>query len=296
MDGKVTGEDILDFIVAKDIKKLMKSIGKFDVNSEIKDNDYLDFGSLIHHSIYALSATEEILDILLSEGANINKKNEKNGDTPLHVAIELEDTNTIRYLLNKGADYSIPNNDFLTPKEYALLINNYRSVNLIDFYKYEKIHFSGDTFNTSRREILRLMWDGKTKSDSFKIRCNSEYIDLNERISIFGPAIHTAIAIGQDISQVIDVLLNAGADINKEDHNGLSPLHICIKWNEYSVFKDLLLNKKANLNVKDRFNRTPLEFAKIYRRKSYMELIYQENIKTILKNETMREGLNTPFL
>ena len=118
----VNNNDILDFMMDGDIEGLKKNIHKFDLNAEL-DNDDTALGTILHHSIYNLEP-EEHLDILLEAGARINRKNEKNCSTPLHIAIEMESYSIIKYLLNKDADYSIQINFVKLQKNmlYKLII------------------------------------------------------------------------------------------------------------------------------------------------------------------------------
>ena len=56
--------------------------------------------------------------ILLKKKLNINKKN-KNGDTPLHLAVQRGDYDIIQLLLDNGADITIKNKKGISPYDLA---------------------------------------------------------------------------------------------------------------------------------------------------------------------------------
>lgn len=67
----------------------------------------------------------EVIEILLAQGANINKKDIQ-GKTPLHIAAEMKHEKIVRFLLDKGADISIDFNDTIVvaniyPNKVSLL-------------------------------------------------------------------------------------------------------------------------------------------------------------------------------
>ena len=58
------------------------------------------------------------MDYFIKKKLNINKKN-KNGDTPLHLAIQKGDYDIIKLLLDNGANIKIKNKKGITPFDLA---------------------------------------------------------------------------------------------------------------------------------------------------------------------------------
>ena len=76
---------------------------------------HLAAGKWIYHEI---SILEEIAKLAIKYGADLNKQN-KNGDTPLHVAVEYGNKAIVLILIEAKANLKIRNNNGYTPLEYA---------------------------------------------------------------------------------------------------------------------------------------------------------------------------------
>lgn len=60
----------------------------------------------------------EIVEYLLDKGVNVNIKN-NDGDTPLHLAVKLNDFAVTKLLLDYHAKIDVVNNKNETPVDYA---------------------------------------------------------------------------------------------------------------------------------------------------------------------------------
>ena len=278
MDEELIIDDLLEFILDNDLENFKKYIDKVDINTEVKEEHNL--GTILHYVVYDYLVTEEILDIFINAGVDINKKNTSQGNTPLHAAIEIEDNYTLVCLLNKGADYSIQNNLRLTPKEVAFITGNKTAVNIIDFYIEEikdKLNIDNNELDSLEDSILLHLWNISKDNaiPSLTFICKHPSVDLNKNISIFGPALHTAIAIGVSTPDVTDLLLNAGANINQKNQDEHTPLHLCVTYNNPYTLK-FLIERGANITEEDKFGNTALQFAKSSNHKACLEII--ENV------------------
>ena len=229
--------------------------------------------NLVHYFMYLhLCASNEVLDILLEAGADINKQNEKNGFTPLHVAVEVEDHSALRYLLNKGADYTIENKFHYTPKEDALMNNRKLAVDNIIFYIQEikdKIDVESFIANDGKAAMIYLLWV-QGKNILALLMNHSKMFDLNENISIFGTPLHTVLAISPNPTPIINIFLEDGLDINQVDKYGYTALHLSIIEDNHYIFKYLLELDTLDINKKDAYGRTASDLIRDFQRDGWI--------------------------
>ncbi len=67
-------------------------------------------------------------------------------------------------------------------------------------------------------------------------------------------------AIPRGRVEVLEALLEAGADVNAHDITGLTPLHVAAWWNQTGA-AEILLAHGADLEARDDFGSTPLHVA-----------------------------------
>ena len=252
MDSEVTGEDLLDIIMDNNIDKL-KSKACFINNDEINE-----LGTILHIGIRDLVLNEEILDILIDNGIDINQQTKKHHDTAIHISIEEQDYTIMKCLLNRGANTKLMDRYRRTPKEYAIFLRKEKATNIIDYHDnlmklFPKVHKDIVPY------LWKILWDENV--DELKLHINK--FKLNNNASFFGPSLHTYIATGTKNKKVIiDSLLNAGADINKQNDNGDTPLHIAASVNDIDTFK-YLLKQGADKDIKNIYGNNPIDIAEI---------------------------------
>ena len=205
----------------------------------------------------------DVLDkILDSEYVTVDTQTPDYSRTPLHLCIFNGDFHMLKYFLNKGADTNIYDYQRKTPKEYALINNVHKAVNIIEFYILViKDMVNYDNLSNPYALPLYSIWLDNYEAlsrDPETITRNVGDFDVNADISFFGPAIHTACAVGTShIETMCDIFIKHGADINKinQDEDGDTPLHLAMKWKDYSIFQ-YLLNKGADVNIADKHGQT----------------------------------------
>jgi len=80
--------------------------------------------------------------------------------------------------------------------------------------------------------------------------------------------LHWAVAANR--ADLVDLLLERGADVNAADAAGETPMHIAAASGRLEVAGKLLA-KGANLNARDKENRTPFELARLYEQAAMMD-------------------------
>jgi Ankyrin repeats (3 copies)/Ankyrin repeat len=86
----------------------------------------------------------------------------------------------------------------------------------------------------------------------------AEIIDVHERDSLHWTKLHSAAFVGK--VEVVNLLLEKGAEVNARAKDGATPLHLAVKRGHVSVAK-LLFTKGANLTAKDTEGNTPVHLA-----------------------------------
>ena len=165
---------------------------------------------------------EGVVKLLLDRGAN---PNELTITTPLHVAAKYGHPDVVKVLLAEGAEPNILNKDGITPLIYpAFMCNEDVIKHLLD---------GGADANIAKRNgmtALQLAIAGKSK-----YMCPN-FPDLNP--------------IWPKITLVVELLLNRGADPNKANQTGETPLHFAAHIGHLDVVQ-CLLNRGAEPNTAD---------------------------------------------
>jgi ankyrin repeat protein len=81
-------------------------------------------------------------------------------------------------------------------------------------------------------------------------------------------------AIEQEQYQLIEKLIRKGANINAQNEEGATALHIAVA-NANFPLAQLLINNKANLNTQDNQGLTPLNLARSQNRDAVAQLLQQ---------------------
>jgi hypothetical protein len=100
----------------------------------------------------------------------------------------------------------------------------------------------------------------KTNSKFINLTCDNYYenpknID-NNKLCLFNPILFTLIVNNQK-KDLIYALKNNKNNINIQDKDGDTPLHIAVFLCNYEIIK-ILLNNNANINLKDKYGQTAI--------------------------------------
>lgn len=102
-----------------------------DPNVNVDERDKFG-GTVLHAAIW--QADMRIVEALVEYGFDINARGAQTGFTPLHDAVKAENKDAFRYLLGKGADPFIKDNQNMDVMEYALEEDQTKYVAILEPY------------------------------------------------------------------------------------------------------------------------------------------------------------------
>ncbi|NGX29255.1 MAG: hypothetical protein KR126chlam4_00791 [Candidatus Anoxychlamydiales bacterium] len=196
----------------------------------------------------------ESLDILAKY------KNNPEGISPLHYAVKMKDINAIKILLENGANV----NDF-----YALQAS-LSSPDILEFL----LNYGADVNITCRKATLLHSAAYYENLEAIHILINYG-IDLEAVNSSGNSALIDACRQGKEKS--ILLLLEMGADVNKEGQQGWKPLQLYLnKTHQNMTIIKEFAKRGADFNKIDPYGRTALQLAVIYNQIDLIQYLIEE--------------------
>ena len=241
-----------------------------DSVENIDEHDYRTGGSYLH--VICTHPYDEhktsLIEKLLERGLPINGK-DNNDDTPLHLVGSIACCQSLKFLLQKGADiratnrlgemvlHSLASSNEIEGFEESLnvLIDSGVDINTVDFKGRSAIHhalLSKDTDISGIRTLLK--YGANINVKDYRSR-NEMHFAVNE----FNVCTYTL----QDIdtrTEVIKFLASLGVHINEGDEDGVTPLHFATMKDDLDILV-MLLDLGADITMKTKTGATPLHWA-----------------------------------
>ena len=231
-------------------------------NVNIKDKD----GYTLLHSTILNNDSRGAL-FLLNIGVDINIKT-PNGETPLQLVVKHQLESVLIDLCSKGADINVKDENGNSPLWTALENNNEDIASILVQYGCDTVCWGEGPGRCWQTLLHRALDENNEFIACFLIRSGC---DLNsprkpspdgkgEEEAYDGQTpLHMACCWG--LENVVQTLLEFGADVNVQDSEGKTSLHIAI-INQHSFIISLILSHPAlNLNLKDKNGNTPFATA-----------------------------------
>ena len=202
-----------------------------------------DFHSAIYNKNYARA------ERLLDEGANLNA--DIGGETPLHMAARKNDTQSLEWLIQRGARLDPPDKKTgSTPLVWAVLKNANDAIQSLlahganaNALNYRGISALEIAMSEYQIKIMELLLEHGADS-------NAGRGDLTPML----------FAIGKRQPELAALLLKHGANVRDVDADKLTPLHRAAHTNQTNI-AEMLIAGGANLNAADCDGWTPLHWA-----------------------------------
>ncbi|MDQ7826235.1 MAG: ankyrin repeat domain-containing protein [Candidatus Eremiobacteraeota bacterium] len=237
----------------------------------------------LHWALTKPQDSIEIVEFLVSSGADINAK-DNNNITPFSLAVAHSKKKCADYLLSKGADINSADKFGTTALHGALILGN----DAMESYLLEhnaRVNVKGEKGNTP---LHLAAWNGKirlmkplvekgaditARDDSgytaLMISAQEGFLELVKYLVSRGGAVNdrkndgaTAlmVASAKDRDDVVLFLIEKGAAINAQADDGWTPLRSAVEYAQARIVK-LLISRGADVNLPDKEGITPLKRA-----------------------------------
>lgn len=217
---------------------------------------------------------------LVSENPNIVNTKGRLNRTPLYWASLYGNKGIVQFLLDQGAD-----------------------INAVDNYGYSALH-NASTFGfveiaellirkgaevNLKAVPLDVFTSDKTSSRVVRIKIKGEYENWNDdpgnplsRMPSCGTPLHNAVYKAD--TNMIELLISQGADINLINAHGMSALHCAASQKKIGIIK-LLLSKGAGINIQDeRVKQTPLNLVSERDNEEVVKVLIENGADVNVKN------------
>lgn len=211
---------------------------------------------------------------------NVSLRSDDN-QTPMHIAAGAGHSGIIQYLIKNGASTKAQNNLGSTPLHEAvrrgnveiikILLNNGANINARDSLGKTPILIP---ITKSQNEIYTVLLMNKA--------------DANAKDLYGDTPLHIATMSAVDVN-ILQKLVDAGADINERNKSGVTPLALSVDNNLKEHIK-FYANLGADINAEDKFQETPLTKSFLNKDISVLEMLVNS------KNISSRDSAgNTPL-
>jgi ankyrin repeat protein len=199
---------------------------------------------------------------IIEDGYDINLAYE-HGQTALHLAASIGNTDIIRLLIENGANVNAKNNYKWTSLHKAsfnghteivkLLIENGADVNVNSNTHWTPLHLAADNGHT---EIVRLLIE------------NGANVNVSSKTQ-WSP-LHKAVDNGH--TEIVRLLIENGANVNAKNESSNTPLHLAASNGNAETVR-LLLANGADVNAYNYSVKTPLDLARESRNADAMQML-----------------------
>lgn len=232
-------------IIPKDKQKDMYgALLRFNANVQEKDM----FGDTVLHVATLAGVGTDVLQLLVSNGAPVNERN-KQGVTPLSLAIEKNNMQHVKFYAQKGADINAEDMQGNTPLTRALEAS---SIDMLKTLVTSSNVLSKDSAGNTPLHIA-IIKDSPFEYVKYLVESGA---DVNARNKDGDSVLF--ITVKKNKKDVGDLLLSKNADIFASNTDNDSPLRVALTAG--GEVQDWLITSRT-LNATDGSGNTPLHFA-----------------------------------
>ncbi|XP_054432495.1 protein phosphatase 1 regulatory subunit 12B isoform X6 [Pteronotus mesoamericanus] len=186
----------------------------------------------------------DMVKFLVENRASVNQQDNE-GWTPLHAAASCGYLNIAEYFLNHGASVGVVNSEGEVPSDLA------EEPAMKDLLL-EQVKKQGVDLEQARKEEEQQMLQDSRQW------LNSGRIEDARQARSGATALHVAAAKGY--SEVLRLLIQAGYDLDVQDHDGWTPLHAAAHWGVKEACS-ILAEALCNMDARNKLGQTPFDVA-----------------------------------
>jgi len=261
--SKINGSSVLHIAAAKDKHKYLTYLAKSNPSMFESVDNRGDTPLHILANFGYYDTIDKILKInknLVNVSNNNNiklsdiiyKYQKDNNISSWVLAIINGDMKKIKKLIKNGADINAVDSKHMSPLIYSM-INDYNDITKYLIHNGADINYSGaeGDYNPiviaiakGNSEIVNVLLDNNANTS-----ITNRYIDT---------PLHVALLTGT--LPMVDIFrLIVHSDINMQNINGNTPVHLLLKKYNWKYFSEALRNKPINTNISNKYGKTPID-------------------------------------
>lgn len=242
------GKTALHLATERGHRKCIKLLFAHRADSKIADRN----GATCLHVAVGTATDESTIPLLVKHKVDLNFQNTQTGNTALHLAVEWRRPRIILFLLEKGANIDIGNNEGLTPLQLAANTDNCEAISLLlqRCAHVEARSLAGPT------ALQYAAWKGHWTAFDLLIIGGADINVWNKQGETL---LHEQARYSKSIS-IASKLLEAGANIEARTSQGYTPLQCAAVGLNKTMF-NFLLSKDAKIDVESAKGETLLHIT-----------------------------------
>ncbi|XP_059178222.1 uncharacterized protein LOC131957434 [Physella acuta] len=233
-------------------------------------------------------------ELLVGNGAGLEAFNAR-GETVLMMAVKAGNIDLLRHLVQHGADVDCLNSRRVSALYEAVILRSCEAVQLLveAGAALDTVYFNDGSILTlalrkQRKDIAALIVKTKLNTREEIDMSRTSDTDEFDFINVVNRRLQTALHIAASIDScyLVNLLTDAGADVNMTDDNNNTALQIGISNIDNKDMVEILLEAGADPNVLDEHGETPLLHTVTYAQGfPIARLLIQHNSNVNIKNK-----------
>lgn len=240
----------------------------------------IDAGCHLYQAVYLKDA--KILKYMLDNGFSSNATNPFGKETALHVAVMLDDVESVKVLLEHGADVAAVDADGCTPLSYVYRFDSEHNAGKLEILQI-LLSLGGSPTSCTTKGFFQVQYTlarGSSKAINLVLRSNINFAakdQFDERSVLHYLAVNNDPEVIQELKFHIDKF-----DVNVLDKSGVNPLY-CATLNGNHGMVEFLLEQGTKPHFANSPISSPLYYA--FKKSNGLEKKYEQCAEILLQHD-----------